>query len=60
MLFFMLISCYVEYYLTHNGCLVNRLPICMNGVDDVQVWVHIACEGSRISLELPLYLLLGV
>jgi len=36
--------------------LVDRLPICMNGVDGVHDWSLIAYECLRISLELPLYL----
>jgi len=27
---------YVKYYLIPNGRLVDRLPICMNDVDDMQ------------------------
>jgi len=29
--FYLIIIYYVEYYLTPTGCLVDHLPICMNG-----------------------------
>jgi len=56
----MIIFYYVKYYLIHSDRLVDRLPICMNGVDGVQDWDLIACEYSRTILELSLYHLLGV
>jgi len=33
---YFIINYYVEYYLPSCGRLVDRLPICMNGVDNVQ------------------------
>jgi len=32
---YLVIFYYVDYYLTLNGCLVDRLPICMDGVNGV-------------------------
>jgi len=57
---YLIIFYHVEYYLTSSGRLVDRLLICMNGVDNVHDWFLIACEFLRIILELPLYRLLGV
>jgi len=41
---YLIIFYYVEYYLIPNGCLVDRLPICVNGYTACMTGFLIACE----------------
>jgi len=44
-----------------SGRLVDRLPICMNGVDGVHYWFsYCLLVAWGLALELPHYLLVGV
>jgi len=36
---------FVEYYITLSGCLVDRLPICVNGYTTCRSILLMACES---------------